>query len=220
MQQIISFWNFLVIHNFSGFTTLLASSVAWIVYSSQKKDKKVNAATVILSEIRLAEDKIDQIKGLLERKAKDFPRVLPVNSWKIYSYLFASDFDEDQLKEINSFYNICEVMEEAAKRDSNYFWLTSEYITHVGQTVATELIQKSLKEDFSLDEEKLIKLRTSILDNVAKYPFIYSPQKTIDTLTFSVSDVKKITTSTTGTKLKELAQVSGKKSYLKFFRIT
>jgi hypothetical protein len=38
--------------------------------------------------------------------------------------MFASDFDQDQLEEINNFYSLCETIEEAAKRDNSYFWLT------------------------------------------------------------------------------------------------
>ncbi len=110
MQQIGSFLNFLVIQNFTGFVTLLTGSVAWLVYTSQKRDKKINAARIILSEIRTAEEAIDEIKSDLESVKKDFPSVLPINSWEKYAYLFVSDFDQDQISEVNNFYNNCSVV--------------------------------------------------------------------------------------------------------------
>lgn len=206
MQQAFNLVNFIVVQNFVGFTTLLAGSVAWLVYISQKRDKKTNAAKVILSEIRLAEERVSEIRNLLARQQSNFPLVLPVNSWNTYSYLFASDFDQDQLEEINNFYNLCEVMTDAAKRDSNYAWLTSEAITQIGTNTAVELILKSLKKDLSFDETKFTKMKQSVLDNIPTHPFIYSPVKTINILSQSLNEIRAITTSTTGTKLKKLAQ--------------
>lgn len=206
MQLVFQFLNFLIVQNFVGFATLLAGSIAWLVYLSQKKDKKTNAAKVVLSEIRLAESRIEEIKDLLARKQSDFPLVLPVNSWNSSSYLFASDFDQDQLEEINNFYNLCEVMTDAAKKDSNFAWLTSESIAQVGETTAVQLILQSLKKNLSFDQTKFNKLKQSVLDNIPTHAYIYAPQKTINILNQSITQVRTITTSTTGTELKKLAK--------------
>ncbi len=216
MQQIGSFLNFLVIQNFTGFVTLLTGSVAWLVYTSQKRDKKINAARIILSEIRTAEEAIDEIKSDLESVKKDFPSVLPINSWEKYAYLFVSDFDQDQISEVNNFYNNCSVIQDAIKRDDSYFWLAADSTSQAALSKQIELIYESMKdpkkEDYSIDIEKLVKLSTSVLDSFTRNPYVYIPQRTLVIIKSRLVKINKITTSTTGVKLKRLAQISNKSS--------
>jgi hypothetical protein len=209
MEQLTSLYDLLIVQNFSGFATLLAGAVAWTVYTQQKKDKKINSARIILSEIRLAEKRIDEIKDLLERNQKNFPSVLPVNSWEKHSALFASDFDQDQIEELNEFYNNCSIIENAVKKDDRYLWLTADAISQTAQTKYFDLIVASLNADFTINYDLLEKYRSSVLNTFVQNPYPYAPQVTLNIIRSRMDKLSKLTTSTTGTKLKKLAHTKG-----------
>src|ERR1700694_47850 len=118
---------FLLVDNFTGLTTLVAGLVALGVYFLQKRDIRIKAARVVLSEIRNAERSIDEVSGLLARNANYFPSILPSNNWKVYSYLFATKLSQDELEAINHFYGVCEKLEDLVKRDNSYIWLNAEF---------------------------------------------------------------------------------------------
>src|SRR6266566_9235704 len=194
MQWLSSLWDFLVIRNFSGFTTLLAGAVAWIVYALQKRDRKINAARIILSEIRQAEERIAEVSDLLERQQRNFPSVLPVNSWEKYSYLFASDFDQDQIEEINNFYNYCMIIEDAVKKDDRYLWLIADAISQTAQTKYIDLIMLSIQgDDYHIDFNMLEKYKASVLNTFTQNPYPYSPQRTINIIKSYLGKIDKIT---------------------------
>lgn len=90
----------------AGLATIGTGWFAIKVFKLQKETEKVNAAVAILFEIRNAESKVDIISEKLNSGSNyDLPTVLPVNSWKKLSHLFAKDFDEDEFRMINNFYN-------------------------------------------------------------------------------------------------------------------
>ena len=102
---------------FVALTTILTAVAAWGIYSSQKKNYKIQAARVLITEIRIAESRIEQIKNKMnDAVPADLPPVFPTKSWKTYSHLFISDFDQDELKRLNSFYDYAELVEEFAKK--------------------------------------------------------------------------------------------------------
>ncbi len=194
---------------FAGFATILTGFIAWLVYLSQKADQKVNAARIIISEIRTAERNIDEISNLIQRGQKDFPNVLKESNWKKFAHLFAQDFDQDELDSINNFFNLCEIIQEAAKRDNEYFWLTTENISKESQRKFVDLVEKSVNgKTFKLDKPKLDKLRVAIVDFYTNNPFLYAPKKTQMTLTTYIQKVQKLSTSSVGIKLKKIAKLN------------
>lgn len=209
----MNFWtdfliNFLEKLNSTGVTTVLAGLVAWLIYKSQKSDKKINAARIILSEIRSAERKIEDVNTLLTNALGDFPSVLPANSWNEYSYLFASDFDQDELQEISEFYSLCELIEDSVRKDNNFFWSTSEYRSQVVQEKLANIIESSLnKKTNKIDVKKLESLKRSLLDTFTNDYYMYSPMKTRTQLTANLKRIRKITTTTAGGKLKRIAKI-------------
>ena len=63
---------------FSGLATLITGGVAIGIYFYQKRDAKIQAARVLLTEIRIAEEKIEQIKDKVQSGfTNDFPSVFP-----------------------------------------------------------------------------------------------------------------------------------------------
>lgn len=101
VQQIINFFNSTF---FFALVTGATGSVAIWIYYKQKAEKKQQIATVLVNEIRNAESSITTIRQQLDKEKLADVSVLPKNTWKEYSYLFSNDFDQDENKQINTFY--------------------------------------------------------------------------------------------------------------------
>jgi hypothetical protein len=201
----------------AGLTTLATGLIAIWVFKSQKNDEKINAAVSILFEVRNAESKVNIISDKLNSNSThDLPRVLPSNNWEKYSHLFAKDFDEDELKLINTFYNTCEIIEDLVVRQNSYIWIATEERGRVAQQLLGQIHVEFQKEviEGGKSEEALNKAREKFntqKDGVTKFytdeQYFYIPRKTLDGLKFSIDHLQKITATTCGAKLKQLAKV-------------
>lgn len=192
---------------FSGIATLLTGAVAIGIYFRQKKDAKVQAARVLLTEIRIAEDRIDQIRDkIMNNSTMDLPTVFPTENWKKYSHLFISDFDQDELRSLNVFYDYGELIEDFAKRNNNYFWITTEERAKV----TVQKIAQFVDESFQVaDPHNNIILRKEFLSKgMDSYNQIYAPTKTLEGIKDYLPKIPKITTSSCGVKLKRIAKMN------------
>jgi hypothetical protein len=192
---------------FSGLATLVTGSVAIIIYFFQKRDTKIQAARVLLTEIRIAEERIDQIRDILEGNSSvDLPSIFPTKNWKNYSHLFISNFDQDELKLINSFYDYGEIIEEFAKRNNNYFWISTEERAKI---VARELAKNINKSFGKTDPDKLVLNKRDYLNTgLDAHNRIYFPKKTLEGISDYLLKIPKITTSSCGSKLKKIARLN------------
>lgn len=193
----------------SASATLLTGFVAWRVYLSQKNDNKIQAARVLLTEIRIAEEKIDQLKNILDTESiTDLPSIFPTKNWKNYSHLFISDFDQDDLKLINSFYEYGEIIEEFAKRNNNYFWITTEERAKVTVRTVAKIIEKTLNLKGKNPDDEVKQKRDYLIKGLDLYNSPYVPIKTMDEIKKYLPKIPKITTSSCGLKLKKIAKLS------------
>lgn len=192
---------------FTGLATIITGAVAIIIYFRQKKDAKVQAARVLLTEIRIAEDRIDQIRDkIMNNSTMDLPTVFPTENWKKYSHLFISDFDQDELRSLNVFYDYGELIEDFAKRNNNYFWITTEERAKV----TVQKIAQFVDESFQVaDPHNNIILRKEFLSKgMDSYNQIYAPTKTLEGIKDYFPKIPKITTSSCGVKLKRIAKMN------------
>jgi len=88
--------------DFLGLITLVVGGTAIYLYKKQKIDRKRDAASLILQEIRYAEEQIRNYRNYHEYKL--FDRLLPTNSWNDNIHLFVKDLKEGDIDLINSFY--------------------------------------------------------------------------------------------------------------------
>lgn len=190
-------------NSFTGFATILTGAIAWLVYYVQKTNSKVQAARLILTEIRIAEEKIKQIKEIVENEnfSIDLPSVLAVNSWKKYSNIFIKDFDEDEVKILSSFYDLAESIDDFAKRKNDFFWVATEERAKVTQQKLGDIIMSTN------DEQEIEERRKSLLDFFDRFAITYTPSKPFMSIKKHISNIQFITTSSCGLKLKKLAKL-------------
>lgn len=189
---------------FTGLATIITGVVAILIYFHQKRDAKTQAARVLLTEIRIAEDRIDQIRDkIISNSTLDLPLVFPTNSWKKYSHTFISDFDQDELKLINSFYDYGEQIEEFAKRNNDFFWINVEERGRVTLQKLGDIISEAFTEQ---DPNAYITQKRTFLSNgFDSHNLPYTPKKTLEGVQNYLTKIQKITTSSCGTKLKKLS---------------
>jgi hypothetical protein len=195
--------------------TLVVGTFAFFLYKKQKSDEKINAARIIFLEIRNAEVKLDEATSLIDREMKDFPSLLSQNSWNKYSHLFASNFEQSELEEINRFYSNCESLQEMIDKDNNFFWLNAEYRTQVVQSGLFDNIRTNYKEGEEADEKvKRNQEKVKLLDEFVSDWYSYTPSKTLNKIRIGINRTRKVTTNPTGEKLKRFARL-GSESWFK-----
>lgn len=199
----------------SGFfvasATFLVGSLALYIYTKQKADEQANAATTLLLEIRNAESSVDIIIDKLDKNAAfDLPRVLPVNSWRLYSHLFVKDLDLDDMQLLNNFYSACEVIEDLANRQNNFVWITTEERAKAVQNMLAEIhddFQKDVLLNDPIAQKRFDSRKGALGAFYANDTFSYAPDKILRGLKFQTQNLKRITPTPCGAKFKELARL-------------
>lgn len=191
-------------NSFVACCTLITGSIAFLIYFAQRRDSKQNSAKVLLTEIRIAEERLDQIRDkIVTNQSNDLPLVFITNSWKQYSHLFIGDFDQDELKLINNFYDYAEAIEDFAKRNNAYFWISAEERSKATTWKTSDFITEFMTDPDA--DKKIAEKITQFSNGMDKHLSIYSPIKTIGGIKDYLPKIQKITTSSCGTKLKKLA---------------
>lgn len=194
---------------FSGFATLISAWVVIAVYLFQKQDEKTKSARILLMEIRNAEKSLEEIKKELttNNAVSDAVFTLPVNSWISYRHLFVKDFDPDELELINNFYNYCFLTESAVQRFKQVVNKAGDEKIKLYQQKLAELLyelksepdQKKYKERYEEYKQKIV----DGFNNEVKY---FSPDLEIYKVKMYLPNIRYVTTSSCGKKLKQLAR--------------
>lgn len=87
-----------------GFVTFIVGGFALYVYIKQRKDKKRDAAHLILQEVRYAEQKIRRFRESNPPSYSLSDRLLPTSSWNENINLFIKDLSESEIDMISAFY--------------------------------------------------------------------------------------------------------------------
>lgn len=204
---------------FVGLATILTGAFAVAIYFRQRSDSKTNAARLLLMEIRAAEERIEQIQQkLATQNTVDFPRVFAASSWRTYAHLFVQDFDHDELKLINSFYEYGELIDEFARRNNEFLWLNTQEKARVYQQILGRLIYDVYadKGPTTASEQSalLAARREAVVLALDSDSRIFAPKATILGMNRYLPLIQRITTSTCGQKLKQLAKENRRRSFL------
>lgn len=101
---------------FMAIVTIFVGGFAICLYIKQKKDKKRDAAKIILQEIRRAEDIISDYK---QSGGYQFAKkIIATNSWSKNIHLFVGNLDNDELDKISDLYSTGEYLDSLIKEIS------------------------------------------------------------------------------------------------------
>lgn len=211
--------SFLNSNFFIALVTLGVGTAAYIVYRIQKRDRKREAANIILLEVQSAERKLGQIQSSLAKDPPSLPndlRLLPTENWSAARYLFIRDFDRDEWDAITSFYNKCELIDETIKFNNAAFWSDVEQIRTNKQRVLADYA-KTQSEKLNgnpKNDELVVKEFDDITEKVdtmymsRQGRFGYTPDKTIIDARLYIAEIDLgMSKSVIGTKLKKLAHI-------------
>lgn len=181
---------------FSGVTTIIAGLVAIVVYWMHKRDERINATRIILSEVRNAEQQISKIKN--DGIVSDFSSILQFNSWQKYAHLFMKALDRDELDLINNFYIACTLAETEINRLKSYLPLAMEE--------KAKALQQQLVDLAKDEREKYKEAKDAIHKVVHEENYWFLPNAPKDKLLHYLGNIQIVTPTTAGQKLKKIAK--------------
>lgn len=135
--------------------------------------------------------------------------MFPTKNWKNYSHLFISNFDQDELRLINTFYDYGEFIEEFARRNNDYFWITTEERARTTVQKIAEFVSGAIEHaPVGSDPNVYVVTHRDAFNNLMDANNApYSPAKTLDGIRTFLQKIPTVTTSSAGTKLKRLARL-------------
>lgn len=119
MDTIISILNS---NFFIAIVALFVGGFAIGLYKKQKNDYKRGVSSLILQEIRYAEQQVRSSRAY-SPNAENYPlssKLLPTNSWYKNIHLFMGDFEQPQIDAISRFYAEVEYIDLIIERISDY----------------------------------------------------------------------------------------------------
>lgn len=93
-----------------GIVTLVAAFVAVYIYLKTRKDQKRDAASLILQEIRYAEQRVRNFRAYGSYAFTE--KLLPTNSWHANIAYFVKDLEETDIDIISKFYSSAAYLDE------------------------------------------------------------------------------------------------------------
>lgn len=202
--------------------TILVGSIAFIIYSKQKDDRKRDAANILFIEITNAETIMKTAKENLEKKVPSeyalSSEAMSTESWSKYKYLFVKDFERLEWDAISDFYNKAQLFNQAVNHNKSFFQKNEEQIRVNLERTLTEFVKKNPVDVSKIDsdpkEEKkwqnFIKLTTKFYDQFMKRQdlYFYKPDKPIIDAQLCLNNANlQISATGVGTKLKKLGNI-------------
>ncbi|MCB9818611.1 hypothetical protein H6788_00275 [Candidatus Nomurabacteria bacterium] len=181
---------------FSGLATLITGLVAWSVYLYNKRDRKIELATIILNDILLAEKEINNIKK--SKVVTDYSFILPSNHWNEAQHIFVKDFDSDELNKISEFFKACSLAEESLKLIRSYLPISMDQKTRVIQEKLVELA------DTTDDKAEYETRKGKILEVLHSEEYWFLPNAPSKKLIDFLQNVEQLSLGSIGVKLKKI----------------
>ncbi len=190
---------------FGGFATILTGFIAWRIYVATKKSHKVDAARILLSEIRNAEESIDGIKK--NKVINDYTSVLPNNSWHMYKHLFVKDFDTDEINLIGSFFLGCSLSEKQVNIFKDFELLAKEEDIKIIQHKLLELADKYRDGGEKEQNQEYQEHKNAILKIFHNETYWFQPHAPKNKVVEYISTIEPIINTNVGQKLKQIAEL-------------
>ncbi|MFA5155054.1 MAG: hypothetical protein WC453_01325 [Patescibacteria group bacterium] len=182
---------------FNGLATIFTGLVAWLVYLYSKRDKKIEAANILLNEIYTAEREIKKIK---ESKAiSDYSYILPSNHWNELQHLFVKNFDSNEINKISDFFKSCSLAEESIKLIKSYLITAMDQKSRVAQNHIFDWAEKA-----NGDEKNYNSLKEGVLNIIHKEEYYFMPNAPKQQLFDYLQNISKLSVGSVGIKIKNI----------------
>jgi hypothetical protein len=153
---------------FNGVVTFVVGLAALAVYWLGKHSDKKNAASIIVMDIRSAEQVVISIleKGSVDYTTKN---ILSENNWRKYKHLFASDFSYDDFAAFNHFFDACAEISDARNTLRDIFFRNLIEKTAIAQQMVCNV------NDINCQEGQT--KRQTIIDKLNAETYVFDPNE-------------------------------------------
>lgn len=183
----------------NGAVTFVVGFVAVGVYWLTKRSEKRAAATIVIMDIRHAEQVVLSIleKGMVDRTMKN---ILHDNNWAKYKHLFAENFSQDDFAAFNRFFEACVEIADARKRMVDVFYSNV--------TAKAEIMhQKIFSIDDLLSPEGQLK-KQKILHEINTDESFFDPNEPKSRILHNLQLMGRLSNTVAFEKLKAIAGIS------------
>ena len=184
---------------FNSIVTLVVGLVALGVYWLTKRGEKQNAATIVVMDIRHAEQVVLSIleKGVVDRTLKN---ILSENNWAKYKHLFASEFSYDDFAAFNRFFDSCVEIADAKKRMNEVFYASLNAKTSIAQQKILD-IQNISSPEAQLEKQKII-------EAINAEEFVFEPKEPKERVFRSLQLMGRLSNTVAFEKLKKIGGIN------------
>ncbi|MES2257241.1 MAG: hypothetical protein V4724_01925 [Pseudomonadota bacterium] len=177
--------------------TFIVGLIAFAIYWLQKLHERQNAATIVLADIRHAEQ---VVLTILERRQIDvwMKDVLKENNWSRYKHLFARVFSSDDLSAFNRFFDSCTEMSDARRRMRELHYAALDEKCRIMQQQLSTLDELPAME---LDEKV-----NNIVNRINRNLPLFTPDEPKERLFLNLQQMGRLSNTTGFEKLKKLAK--------------
>lgn len=186
----------------STFTVFITGLFVFGVYILQKRNEKKDVATILINEIRTAEQ---AILGILNSKRiGELSIILPNNTWEKSKHLFVKYLDQDEYNLINDFYTKCSMAENYRIL---YYRTLNDSVTAKSNHLQVSLIEM-MKEAIEKPEGKIDyeRRKQKLIEMANAENWLFEPNRPTTTLIEYITNIKNVSTTTAGSKLKQIVK--------------
>jgi len=190
---------------FQTITILVVGAFVFIMYLINKKDERSRAATILIMEIREIEGALKKLMEVVSSSGNYYfsTPIIKENSWGKYKSIFIKYLDQDEYNLISEFYSTaCRIEEER-------LILTKQIIISFEAKCKAfhESVVDTAKQKYNISGDDFLTITKKISEKVCMNTPPYQslvPQQLINLL---LQNIKYITTSTAGSKIKKIAHI-------------
>lgn len=184
-------------------TILVVGAFVFIIYRANIKEERKRAATILIMEIRGIEEALEKLREVLTRDIYSSALIIKENSWEKFKFLFIKYLDQDEYSLISEFYSTaCRIEEERS--------ILIRQIIMSFETKCRALHESFVdiaKQNPDMGKANFLDITNKITEKVKMNTPQYQSTAPIELVKQLIQNIKYITTSTAGSKIKKFARI-------------
>ena len=197
-------YNFFYSNLFQTITILVVGLFVFIIYRANIKEERDRAATILIMEIRGIEEALKKLREVLSNmNIYSSAPIIKENSWEKYKFLFIKYLDQDEYGLISEFYSTaCRIEEERS--------ILIKQIIMSFETKCRALHESFVdiaEQKYDIGKEEFLDITEKITEKVCMNTPGYQSNTPRELMNSLLQNIKYITTSTAGSKIKKFARI-------------